>query len=136
VDVLDVFGGAGDVGEVTAGAVLAALGLAGGAAGVHQERGAPPAFMHRLDPGAVIVVQNLVDKEVPAVDHRRGSGIFAGVALPYQHLVDRLAVFGGMLDGHIGILLVVQQGAAAIIGIHGDQHGCPSRRCGRRRRCR
>jgi len=37
MNVLVILCGAGDVGEVTAGAVLAALGFAGGAAGVHEE---------------------------------------------------------------------------------------------------
>src|SRR5882757_8849178 len=37
MNVLVILGSSGDVGEVTTGAVLATLGFAGGAAGVHQE---------------------------------------------------------------------------------------------------
>src|SRR5208337_380611 len=39
MNVLDVLGGAGHVGEVAAGAVLAAFGLSGAAAGVHKKQG-------------------------------------------------------------------------------------------------
>ena len=38
MNVLDVFGGAGHIGEVAAGAMLAAFGLSGAAAGVHQKQ--------------------------------------------------------------------------------------------------
>src|SRR5208337_1466559 len=38
MNVLDVLGGAGDIGEVAAGAMLAAFGLAGAAAGVHKKQ--------------------------------------------------------------------------------------------------
>ena len=123
VDVLDVFGGAGGISEIAAGAVLASLGLAGGAAGVHQEQRRLGRHRHRLDPLAGMVLEHIVDDEIAALDHRRRRRGLAGVALPHQHLVDGLAGLFRHLAGDVGVGLVVDQLAAAMIGVGGDQHG-------------
>ncbi len=68
---VDVFGkkvlvipsGAGDVSEVAAGAVLAALGLAGGAAGVHEEERSVGVLRDGLDGLSGNIFQNFVHKK-------------------------------------------------------------------------
>ena len=122
MDVLHVFGGAGGVGQISAGAVLAALGFSGGAAGVHQKQRVFGIHLFGFDPDAVVVFEHIVDKIIPAVDHRCRAGGLAGIALPYEDLVDLLSVFSRQIDGNIRILLVVEQGSAAVIGVRGDQH--------------
>ncbi len=70
VDVLVVLGRPGDVGEVAAGAVLAALGAAGGAAGVHQEQRRLGRHGYRLDGSSLVLAEEVVDEDVPALAHR------------------------------------------------------------------
>ena len=71
MNVLIVFRGAGHVGEITAGAVLAALGFAGRAAGIHEKERSFRILRNRLDGVAAIVLQNIVDKIVALHDHGR-----------------------------------------------------------------
>ena len=65
MDVLNVLGGAGGVGQVPARAVLAAFGFAGGAAGVHQEQRVLGVHLFRFDPDAVVVFEHVVDEDNP-----------------------------------------------------------------------
>src|SRR6266403_335237 len=66
MNVLVILGGADDVSEIAAGAVLAALGLAGGAAGVHEEERSFGVLRDGLDDLAAIVFQDIVAEEVAA----------------------------------------------------------------------
>ena len=95
VDVLDVLRSPRDVGEVAARPVLAALGLSGRAARVHEEERRLGVHRDRLDPGAVVILQDLVDEEVAALHHRRGRGVLLRIALPDEDLVDLLAFLLG-----------------------------------------
>ena len=121
VDVLVVLGRAGHVGQVPAGGVLAALGSAGGAAGVHQEQRRLGRHGHRRDDLVPVIGEDLVDEEVPALHHRRLGGELAREAPPDQHLLDLGAFLAGRLDRLVGLDLVVLHGAAAVVGVHGDK---------------
>src|SRR5258708_9141711 len=115
-------GGAGGGGGVTAGAVLAALGLAGRAAGVHQEE---RSFGVLRDGGhdlAVVVFQGFVDEEIAAHDHRRVGGVFAGIAPPDKDLVNVLALFFSGLHGDIRAGFVVHPLAVAMVTVGVDEN--------------
>ena len=93
MDVLVILGRAGDVGEVAAGAMLAALGFAGGAAGVHQEERSVGIHGNGLDDVPAIIFQDFVDEKIALHDHGRVGIVFAVVAPPDQDFVDVLAFF-------------------------------------------
>ena len=106
---LDVLARSGDVGQVAAGAVLAALGLAGGAAGVHQKERGFGRHGHRVDPDTVVVLQNVVDDEVAPFHQGGRSRVFARIALPDEHLLDLVAGGRGGVAGLVGLDFMVQQ---------------------------
>ncbi len=87
--------------------MLAALGFAGGAAGIHQEQRVFGIHTFRFHPGAIVFFQLVIDEKVASIDHGGLGGVFAGIALPDQHFVDLLTVFFRMLDGDVRVLLVV-----------------------------
>src|SRR6266849_6766419 len=72
MDVLNVFGSPGDIGQVAAGSMLASLGFSGGSAGVHKKEGSFGVHWNRLDPLAAKILQDFVNKVVPPFNHRRG----------------------------------------------------------------
>ncbi len=121
MNVLDVLRGARHVGEVAARAVLAALRLSGRAARVHEEERRFGVHRDRLHPRAVVVLQDLVDEEVAAFDHRRRRGVLLRVALPDEDLVDLLPFLLGGGDGDLGGRLVVDHLAAAVVAVHVDE---------------
>jgi hypothetical protein len=102
--------------------VLAALGPAGGAAGVHQEQRRLGVHRDRLYYLPAAAEQELVDKEVAALHHRCLRGVLARLTAPDQHLVDFLALPECLGDCLIGLDLVIGHIAAAVIAVHGDQH--------------
>ena len=67
---------------IAAGAMLTSLGLAGGAAGVHEKERRCGVLSNGLDDFVAIVLEELVDEKVAASDHRRFRAGMAGVALP------------------------------------------------------
>src|SRR5229473_46276 len=117
MNVLVILGGGGDVGEVASGAVLAALGLAGGAAGVHQEEGSFGVLRDGLDELAAIVFQDFVNEEVAAHDHGRLGSVFFRIAFPNEDLVDVLALFRRGLDGDVRARFVVHPLAVAMVTV-------------------
>ena len=122
MDVLDVLGRAGGIGKISAGAVLAALGFAGGSAGVHQKQRIFSRHGHRVNPLTIIFLQYVVDKIITPLHHGCGARCFARIALPDQHLVDFLAVLFGQINGDVGVFLMIQEISGTIIRIHDDQH--------------
>ena len=89
MDVLVVLRRAGDVGEVSAGAVLAALGSGRRAAGVHQEQRRLGGHRDRLDHASRgSRCSSSSTKKSRPVDHRALRRVLAGVPSPDQHLVD------------------------------------------------
>ena len=122
MDVLDKLGSSGRVGQVTAGAVLAPLGLAGGAAGVHEKQRVFGVHLFGLDAGAVEFFNFVVGEEIPSLNHRCRSGVFAGIALPHKDFVHRLAILFRQVHSNVRILFMVQQRAATIISIRSNQH--------------
>src|SRR6266498_1500667 len=121
VDVLVVLRGPGHVGEIAARAVHAPLGPAGRAAGVHQEQRRLGGHGHRRDLLAAVVLHELVDEVVAALDHRARGGVLAGVASPDQHLVDLVALVMGPRHRLVGLELVVDQFAVAVVAVHRHQ---------------
>ncbi len=128
MDVLVVLRGPGHVGEVAADAVLCALGAAGGARGVHEEQRRPGGQRDRLHELAMVGAEHLVDEEVPALGHGRLGAILARVAPPHQHLVDLLALLVRLGQRLVGLHLVIDEVAAAVVAVHRDQH--PAARVG------
>src|SRR5258708_3119542 len=122
MNVLVILGSAGDVGEIAAGAVLAALGLAGGAAGIHQEERSFGVLGDGLDDLAAIFFDDFVDEEVAAHDHGRFGCVFSGIAFPDEDLVDALALFRRGLHGDIGAGLVIHPLAVAALAVGVDEH--------------
>src|SRR6266446_3077366 len=121
MNVLVILGGADDVSEIAAGAVLAALGLAGGAAGIHEEERSFGVLRDGLDDLAAIVFQDIVDEEVAARGHGRIGSVFSWVALPDKDLVNLLALFRGGANGDIGAGFVVDPLAVAVVAVGIDE---------------
>src|SRR5580693_2048038 len=69
MNVLVILGGAGDVSEIAASAVLATLWLASGAAGVHEEKRGLGVLRDGLDNVAAIIFQDVVDEVVTLENH-------------------------------------------------------------------
>src|SRR6185312_16277536 len=121
VDVLVELGRPGHVGQVAASGVLAALGAAGGAAGVHQEQRRLGRHGDRLDHRAPVVGEEVVDEDVTALHHGGLGRVLAGEPPPDQDLVDLLALLASGLDRLVRLDLVVEQVAAAVVAVHGDE---------------
>ena len=125
MDVLVVLRGAGDVREVAAGAVLAPLGPGRRAARVHEEQRGLGRHGDRLDHPPPVVREQLVDEEVPAGDHRALRRVPAGVPSPHQHLVDLDALVARLRHRLVGLGLVVDQLAVAVVAVHRHQDVAP-----------
>ena len=122
MNVLVILGGAGDVGEVASGTVLAALGFAGRAAGVHQEERSFGVLRDGLDEMAAILFQDFVDEKVPAHDHGCFGSVFSWIAFPHQDLFNLLALFRRGSHGDIRAGLVIHPLAVAVIAVGVNQH--------------
>jgi acetyl-CoA synthetase len=73
MDILYVFRSSSGIGQVTAGGMLAALGLAGGTAGVHQEQRRLSRHGNRIHFGPAVVFQHFVHRVITAFNQRRGA---------------------------------------------------------------
>ena len=122
VDVLVVLRGSGDVGEIPAGAVLAALGPPGGAAGIHEEQRRLGRHGHRFHDPAAVVDEQVVDEEVAAGDHRAGRRVLAGMSAPHEHLLDLVPEPPGGLHRLVGLRLMVDELPVAVVAVHRDQN--------------
>src|SRR5580700_1423914 len=122
VDVLVVLGRPGHVRHVTADGVLAALRTACRAGRVHQEQRVRRRQPRRLDDLALVRGQQVVNEDVPPLDHRGLGRVLAGVAAEDENLVDLLALLGRGLDSLVGLDLVVEQVTAAVVAVHRDEH--------------
>src|SRR5260370_31218685 len=97
--------------------MLATFGLAGRAAGVHEEEGIFRIHRNRLDNAIAVILDDVVD-EIIALKNHRGIGSEAvGIALPDQDFVDVLAFFLGGGHGKIGAGLVVDPTAVTVIAV-------------------
>src|SRR6266576_3254740 len=121
MNVLVILGGACNVGEVASGAVLAALGFAGGAAGVHQEERSFGVLRDGLDDLAAIVFQDFVDEDVAAHDHGCFRSVFSGIAFPHEDLVNLLALFRRSSHGDVSAGFVIHPLAVAVISVGVDE---------------
>ena len=121
MDVLNIFGGPGHIGQIASDAVLTALGLTRCSARVHHKERILRRQGNRVDSNSLIVLQHLVREVVTPFNHRGLGGVFSRVASENQNLVDTLALLLGHLHGDIGVLLVIQQLTRAIVAIDGDQ---------------
>src|ERR1035437_1828360 len=121
VDVLVVLRGSRDVRQVSPGRMLAPLRPPRGPARVHQEQRRLGRHGDGVDHLVAIFAEDLVDEEVPPLDHWALRGVLARVAPPDQHLVDLLAELTGRLQRLVGLDLVVDQVAVAVIAVHGHQ---------------
>src|SRR5260221_8327597 len=128
MDVLVILGGAGDVGEISAGAVLATFGLAGGAAGIHQKKRCFGILRNWFYNLVAVIFQDIIHDVIAAHDHGRVGRIFCGIALPDENLFDCLAFFRGRVYGNVGAGLVVHPLAVAAVAVGINQH--PAARIG------
>src|SRR5579872_1165277 len=122
IEILNVFGGRRSVSQVSAGAVLAALRLASGAAGVHQKERRFGRHRNRLDLFAGILLYDFIGVEITAFDQMLRGNCASALAPPDQNLVDDLAFFLGGLNGDVGCALVVDSFAAAVVSVGADEH--------------
>jgi len=97
--------------------VLAAFGLAGGAAGVHEEEWGFGVERNGFDDLAAIVFQNIFDEIIAFADHRCFRHLFAGITTPNQNFVDVVAFFLCGLHGDIGVAFVVDPLSIAIVAV-------------------
>ena len=123
MDVLVVLRRAGHVAEVTADRVLGSLGAARGATGVHQEQRVVGGQRLGLYLLPAVVLEEIVDEVVTAVDHRALRVVLAGDPPPHEDLLDLGPLLVRLLDCLIGLLLVIDQIAVAVVGVHRDEHG-------------
>ena len=121
MDVLNIFGGPGHIGQIASNAVLAPLGLTRCSARVHHKERILRRQGNRVDSNSLIVLQHLVREVVTPFNHRGLGGVFSRVASENQNLIDTLALLLGHLHGDIGVLLVIQQLTRAVVAIDGDQ---------------
>src|SRR6266568_1244981 len=121
MNVLVILGRAGDVGEITTGAMLTAFGFACRAAGVHEEERGFRVLRDGLDSLAAIVLEDIINEVVASHDHGRFGGVFSGIALPNEDLVDLLPFLLGGLHGNIGTGLVINPLAVAVIAVGIDE---------------
>src|SRR6267378_1393121 len=82
MNVLNVLGGAGHVGEVTASAVLAAFGLSGAAAGVHKKQGRFRIHGDGSHDCTRVIREHFVNEEVTALHKWRSGRILVCVPPP------------------------------------------------------
>ena len=75
MNVLVILRRSGDVGQIAAGAMLAAFRLAGRAAGVHQEERSFGVHRNGLDDVTAIIFQHFVDEEIALHDHGRFGSV-------------------------------------------------------------
>src|SRR5277367_6442107 len=102
--------------------MLAAFGLAGGAAGVHQKQRIFGVHGNGFDDVVLVFLQKFVDKEIAAHDHGAFGYVFVRIAPPDEHFVHRLAFFFGGFDGDVGAGFVVYPAAIAVIAIGVNQN--------------
>ncbi|GBE21803.1 hypothetical protein BMS3Bbin01_01155 [bacterium BMS3Bbin01] len=121
VDVLVVLRRAGHVGQISAGAVLAPFGARRRTARVHEEQRGFCRHRDRVDHPPAIVRKELVDEEVPSLDHRALRRVLAGMSPPDEHLVDLDAAFVSRCHRLVGFDLVVDQLAVAVVAVHRHQ---------------
>src|SRR5208337_3639908 len=121
MNVLVILGGAGDVCEVASSAVLAALGLAGGAAGVHKEERIFGFHGNGGNDGVAVVLQNVVNEEVALHNHGRVGSVLVVIALPDEHFVNDLAFLFCGFDGDVGAGFVIHPTAVAVVAINVNQ---------------
>ena len=121
VDVLVILRGAGDVGQIASGAVLAAFGLAGSAAGVHEEQRGFGVLRDGVNDVIAVVVEDVFDEVIAAHDHWGFGAEVVGVALPDQDFVDVLAFFFRGFYGDVGAGFVIDPFAVAVITVSVDE---------------
>ena len=97
--------------------MLAALGFARGATGVHEEEGRFGVLRHWFDNLAAIVLDDIFDEIIAFADHRRFGHALAGITTPDEDLVDLLALFFCGLNGDVGIAFVVDPFAVAVVAV-------------------
>src|SRR5207302_5660506 len=122
MDVLYVLRSPGYIGEIAADRVLRAFGLTGGAAGVHEEQRRFRSHLHRVDALATVLRQKVVDNEIASFDELRLAGIPARMPLPDEHFLQLVAVLRCRGHRDVGLLLVLEELPAAVVGVHRDQH--------------
>ena len=122
MNVLDVLGSAGHIGEVAASAVLAAFGLSGASAGVHKKQRRFRIHRNGRHDFTHVFGEDLVNPDVAPFHKRRSGGIPTGVPPPNQDLVHVLAFLLGDFQRNLGGSFVVNHLAIAIVTIHRDQN--------------
>src|SRR5256885_1522466 len=102
--------------------MLAAFGLAGGAAGVHEKERGFGVERNGFDDLAAIILQNIFDEIIAATDHGRVRHLFAGITAPDENFVDVVAFFLCDLHGDVGVAFVVDPFSIAIVAVGVDEN--------------
>src|SRR5260221_9362514 len=98
--------------------MLAAFGLAGGAAGVHEKERGFGVERNGFDDLAAIIFQNIFDEIIAVADHRCFRHLFAGITAPDEDFVDVVAFFLCGLHGDIGVAFVIDPFSIAIVAVN------------------
>src|SRR5215831_1277531 len=117
MNVLNVLRSACDVSQIPAGSMLASLGPAGGAAGVHEEERSLRRHRYRRYNLAGVFLEQLVEEEIAPLDHGLGRVILTRLPPPHQDLLNLLPFFLGRLYGKIGLFFVIGHVAAAVVAV-------------------
>src|SRR5579863_5246068 len=101
--------------------MLAPLGPTGRATGVHEKQWSFGRHGNRLDDLPAVVFQQVVNKEIPTLDHRTLRGILTRIPSPDQDLLHFNPLFMGRFHRLVGLGLVVDQLSIAVVAIYGHQ---------------
>src|SRR2546430_10644665 len=92
---------------------------------VHQEEGPLRRQGNRFDFLAFVILEQVIHEDIATRNHRRLRGIFSGITLPYQHLVDVLPQVFRRPHRDVGVRLVIDERAIAPVAVHRNQHTAP-----------
>src|SRR2546430_1076003 len=109
--------------------MLAAFGLAGGAAGVHEKERGFGVERNGFDELAAVILQNIFDEIIAFADHRCFRHLFAGMTAPDENFVDVVAFFLCGLHGDVGVAFVIDPFSVAIVAVGVDKNAA-ARVCG------
>src|SRR5579863_10152352 len=98
--------------------MLAPLGPTGRATGVHEKQWSFGRHGNRLDDLPAVVFQQVVNKEIPTLDHRTLRGILTRIPSPDQDLLHFNPLFMGRFHRLVGLGLVVDQLSIAVVAIY------------------
>ena len=115
--VLIILGGASDIGQITAGAMLASFGFPSRPTRVHEKEWGFGIHRDGLNLLAAKILHDIVHEIVTTLHHGRGRAILARIAPPDQDFLDFLTIPFGGVNRNIRRGLMVDQLSAAVVTV-------------------